>query len=272
MQLYAHHARTMVPSGVNPFRLAVPVGMWCCREPRIWNPHPTTHSTGNLGKYGIHAYRKNRQERPSPKLHFSRRNGEIHGRVERVVEMHQKGDEMGNETLFIVGFGLFMLVGVVGFVGAILFTIKNKKMLKQQALEEEAKRNRPKKKSPFLKGVFGKQEGQLFEFFASVPSLDIDYPAAEPIEIDREELQRFVSKVFFTAEDDESFFGITLEERETLQCMYNSADSITLDIPAPEQQGSYTGEISSQEELEKIIKGYVAAVPLSDYLTFEPWT
>ena len=104
-------------------------------------------------------------------------------------------------------------------------------------------------------------------FFNDIET-DKEIHSSEPIELNLEEA---INELFELSESDGSFIGFYAIDNSIIQFMWES-DSILIDIPVPEQQGSLQKNVEFNECIEMIKQIYSGTKPSDiEGLTFSDW-
>ncbi|MEQ8852529.1 hypothetical protein [Gimesia sp.] len=92
--------------------------------------------------------------------------------------------------------------------------------------------------------------------------------AEEACEMD---LSLAADRILELLQGDEDFFGLIDEHNNTLQFLRNG-ETIWMEIPIPDKQGSY-GKYIPLSEVSALVAGLPAQIDLNDFseMQFQPW-
>ncbi len=145
-----------------------------------------------------------------------------------------------------------------GDVGVLKY--KGDKMLsfiKGYSASSEESANKASNSAPAGKFFFQKEvkSGKTVKFYADAPDLDVVIPSNAPIDCDYDEICSFIDRIYENGRDN--FFVLENEKGIVLQFSNTGRDEdIDVDVPSPENKGSYQGQFKSLSDVKSCVRSY----------------
>lgn len=131
--------------------------------------------------------------------------------------------------------------------------------------QEEAKQERFNEEGYFFQKKNHKNTG--IYFYCDAPSLNINIPSNQPLEVDSGEVKNYLSRLLDNT--SENFFGLD-NGNMVIQFWHDgNTDDIGIDIPVPRQNGSYQAMIKGIDKCVEIVEAFFEGESVYNMANFE---